>query len=50
MAAQLIECVPNFSEGRNRAVVQALEDAVTAVPGVVLLRSEMDQPRSVQLK
>ena len=43
MAAQLIECVPNFSEGRNRAVVQALEDAVTAIPGVVLLRSEMDQ-------
>jgi glutamate formiminotransferase/formiminotetrahydrofolate cyclodeaminase len=43
MAGQLIECVPNFSEGRDRAVVQALEDAVTAVPGVVLLRSEMDQ-------
>ncbi len=42
MAAELIECVPNFSEGRDRAVVQALEDAVTGVPGVALLRSEMD--------
>jgi glutamate formiminotransferase/formiminotetrahydrofolate cyclodeaminase len=33
----LVECVPNFSEGRNRAVIDAIAQAVTAVPGVTLL-------------
>lgn len=42
MAGQLIECVPNFSEGRDRAVVQYIEHAVASVSGVLLLRSEMD--------
>ena len=42
MAGQLIECVPNFSEGRDAAVVRFIEDAIGAVPGVLLLRSEMD--------
>lgn len=39
---QIIECVPNFSEGRDRAVLKALEEAVTSTDGVRLLRSEMD--------
>lgn len=38
----LIECVPNFSEGRDRAVVDAIADAVAAVAGVALLDVEMD--------
>lgn len=38
----LIECVPNFSEGRNPAVVQALIAAVTSVPDVWLLHQTMD--------
>ncbi|MDH4098425.1 MAG: glutamate formimidoyltransferase [Nitrospira sp.] len=38
----LIECVPNFSEGRNPAVLQALIEAVTAVPDVWLLHHTMD--------
>jgi glutamate formiminotransferase/glutamate formiminotransferase/formiminotetrahydrofolate cyclodeaminase len=38
----LIECVPNFSEGRNPAVVQALIEAVTTVPDVWLLHHTMD--------
>jgi len=38
----LIECVPNFSEGRDPAVVQAIEQAIASVSGVLLLRSEMD--------
>lgn len=39
---QIVECVPNFSEGRNPATIQALVDAVTSTPGVVLLDHSMD--------
>lgn len=39
---QIIECVPNFSEGRNRATVQAILDAVTSTPNVVYLDHSMD--------
>jgi glutamate formiminotransferase/formiminotetrahydrofolate cyclodeaminase len=38
----IIECVPNFSEGRNRTIVQALIDAVASTTGVVLLDHSMD--------
>ncbi|MGH9488074.1 MAG: glutamate formimidoyltransferase [Terriglobales bacterium] len=38
----LIECVPNFSEGRNPAVVDAIVQVMLAVPGVSLLAREMD--------
>ncbi|MBI1796110.1 MAG: glutamate formimidoyltransferase [Candidatus Eisenbacteria bacterium] len=39
---RLVECVPNFSEGRRREVVEALIQTIAAVPGVTLLDSEMD--------
>lgn len=39
----LIECVPNFSEGRNPAVVDELVAAMLAVEGVYLLDREMDR-------
>jgi glutamate formiminotransferase/formiminotetrahydrofolate cyclodeaminase len=39
---RIIECVPNFSEGRNYATVQALIAAVTSVPEVWLLDHTMD--------
>src|SRR5690349_16180109 len=39
---RLVECVPNFSEGRRREVVDQILNAVAAVPGVTLLDSEMD--------
>jgi glutamate formiminotransferase/glutamate formiminotransferase/formiminotetrahydrofolate cyclodeaminase len=39
---RIIECVPNFSEGRNTATVQALSASVASVPGVVLLDQTMD--------
>jgi glutamate formiminotransferase/formiminotetrahydrofolate cyclodeaminase len=39
---RLVECVPNFSEGRRRDVVDRILDAVAAVPGVTLLDREMD--------
>lgn len=38
----LIECVPNFSEGRDVAVVDAIVAAMLAVEGVYLLAREMD--------
>ena len=39
---QLIECVPNFSEGRDAAKVDALVAVMSAVPGVSVLDREMD--------
>src|SRR5690242_12623117 len=33
----LVECVPNFSEGRNMAVIKQITDAIEAVEGVRLL-------------
>lgn len=42
MADRLVECVPNFSEGRDQATVQALAEAVRAVSGAALLDQTMD--------
>jgi len=39
---RLIECVPNFSEGRDAAKVNAIVAAMSSVPGVYLLDREMD--------
>ena len=38
----LVECVPNFSEGRRIDVVDAIVNAMTSVPHVYLLGHEMD--------
>ena len=38
----LVECVPNFSEGRDAGKVQAIVQALLAGPGVYLLDQEMD--------
>jgi glutamate formiminotransferase/glutamate formiminotransferase/formiminotetrahydrofolate cyclodeaminase len=40
---QIVECVPNFSEGRNQTTVRALVHAVESVPGVCLLDQTMDR-------
>ena len=40
--ARLVECVPNFSEGRRPEVVEELIQTVASVPGAILLDSEMD--------
>src|SRR5881296_3352454 len=42
MPSPLIECVPNFSEGRNAATIEALRRAITGVPGVALLDVQAD--------
>jgi glutamate formiminotransferase/formiminotetrahydrofolate cyclodeaminase len=49
MTAKIVECVPNFSEGRREPVIQALVGAVRAVPGALLLdrHSDPDHNRTV---
>lgn len=37
MIKQLIECVPNFSEGRDMAVIKQITDEIKQVEGVLLL-------------
>ena len=46
---RIVECVPNFSEGRNQTTVHALVHAVESVPGVWLLdhTTDRDHHRSV---
>ncbi|MFL5419268.1 MAG: glutamate formimidoyltransferase, partial [Myxococcales bacterium] len=46
---KLVECVPNFSEGRRPEVVQAIRDAIAAVEGVSVLdvSSDASHNRSV---
>src|SRR6266704_118235 len=39
---RLIECVPNFSEGRDKSKVDALIHTMSKVPGVWVLDHEMD--------
>jgi len=41
---KLVECVPNFSEGRDRAVIDAIADAIRRTPGCTLL--DVDPGRS----
>ena len=42
MPRQLVECVPNFSEGRDTAKIDAIAQAILGVPEVVLLDREAD--------
>ncbi|XP_037829894.1 formimidoyltransferase-cyclodeaminase [Kryptolebias marmoratus] len=35
--ARLVECVPNFSEGRNKEVIDAISAAISQTPGCSLL-------------
>lgn len=34
---QIVECVPNFSEGRNREIIDQITAAIESVPGISLL-------------
>jgi glutamate formiminotransferase len=45
----LIECVPNFSEGRDQARIEALASAIASVPETLILdrTSDTDHHRSV---
>ena len=49
METKIVECVPNFSEGRRPEVVQEIASAITSIPGVRLLdqTSDANHNRSV---
>jgi glutamate formiminotransferase/glutamate formiminotransferase/formiminotetrahydrofolate cyclodeaminase len=40
--SQIVECVANFSEGRNPETIRALVGAIQSVPGVAVLDETMD--------
>jgi glutamate formiminotransferase/formiminotetrahydrofolate cyclodeaminase len=41
--SRLVECVPNFSEGRNPEIINAIADAIRAVPNVKFISAEPDK-------
>jgi glutamate formiminotransferase len=45
----MIECIPNFSEGRRRAVIDAISAAISGVRGAIMLdiHADADHNRSV---
>ena len=45
MLNTIMECVPNFSEGRDLAKVEKIVDAFRGKEGVKLLLSELDRGR-----
>ncbi|WP_393971435.1 glutamate formimidoyltransferase [Oxyplasma meridianum] len=40
---KMVECVPNFSEGRRKEIVDDIVESISAVQGVRILDVEMDQ-------
>ena len=48
-SSPLVECVANFSEGRDRRTIEAIAAAVAGVPGVGVLdwSADADHHRSV---
>ena len=40
--AKLVQCIPNFSEGQNQEIINALVAVATSVPGVSLLDHSSD--------
>ena len=40
--AKIVECIPNFSEGRNQAVDQRISSYTKSIPGVTLLDYSSD--------
>ncbi len=42
MFRRIVECVPNFSEGRDPEVLREIANAIRAVPGILLLGEEQD--------
>jgi glutamate formiminotransferase/formiminotetrahydrofolate cyclodeaminase len=49
MARKLVECIPNFSEGRRQEVIESIASAILSVPDIVILdrHSDHDHNRSV---
>ncbi len=49
MQSQIVECIANYSEARRPQVVEAISQAIRAIPGVLLLdrHSDLDHNRTV---
>ncbi len=49
MTQTIVECVPNFSEGRNASTIDAIIEAIRSVRGIAILdrESDADHNRSV---
>jgi glutamate formiminotransferase / 5-formyltetrahydrofolate cyclo-ligase len=43
---EIISVVPNVCEGRDEAFIEGLQDALEAVPGLVILETSMDHARN----
>ena len=42
MSTRIVECVPNFSEGRNQQIIDAIADAGSGIEGARVLGVEPD--------
>lgn len=40
--SKIIECIPNFSEGKNQEIIDKISDAAASVPGARLLNVNID--------
>jgi glutamate formiminotransferase/formiminotetrahydrofolate cyclodeaminase len=40
--SRIVECIPNFSEGQRKEVIEAIAAAIRSVPGIRLLGSDPD--------
>ena len=49
MNQQLIECVPNFSEGRDLGVIKQITNEIESVDGVKLLDVDPSQISNLSL-
>ena len=41
MTGRLVECVPNFSEGKDRAIIDSILEPIITTEGVTLLDVDM---------
>ena len=41
MTGRLVECVPNFSEGKDRAIIDSILEPIVTIDGVTLLDVDM---------
>ncbi len=39
---KIVECIPNFSEGRDASIVKAITAAIASIPNIVVLDQTMD--------
>ncbi|HUI64112.1 MAG TPA: glutamate formimidoyltransferase, partial [Bacteroidota bacterium] len=40
---RIVECVPNYSEGRNIRTINAIAGAISSIPGVKFISAEPDK-------